>query len=80
MIMPIKDFNMGDGDKLQLKTGFQYLYSYDSSNQATYFYLGNGDSSFNAADELIARLDNVNLTPGNGVWLIDNTSSLVTMI
>lgn len=76
----IKDFSIGDGDKLQLKTGLQYLYSYDSSANATYFYLGNGDSRFNAADELIARLDNVNLTPGNGVWLVDNTSSLINMI
>ena len=76
----IKDFSIGDGDKLQLKTGLQYLYSYDSSANATYFYLGNGDSRFNAADELIARLDKVNLTPGNGVWLVDNTSSLINMI
>jgi len=76
----IKDFSIGDGDKLQLKAGLQYLYSYDSSANATYFYLGNGDSRFNAADELIARLDKVNLTPGYGVWLVDNTSSLVTMI
>lgn len=76
----IKDFSIGDGDKLQLKAGLQYLYSYDSSANATYFYLGNGDSGFNAADELIARLDKVNLTPGNGVWLVDNTSSLINMI
>ena len=76
----IKDFSIGDGDKLQLKAGLQYLYSYDSSANATYFYLGNGDSRFNAADELIARLDKVNLTPGNGVWLVDNTSSLINMI
>jgi hypothetical protein len=76
----IKDFSIGDGDKLQLKAGLQYLYSYDSSANATYFYLGNGDSRFNAADELIARLDKVNLTTGNGVWLVDNTSSLINMI
>ena len=76
----IKDFSIGDGDKLQLQAGLQYLYSYDSSANATYFYLGNGDSRFNAADELIARLDKVNLTPGNGVWLVDNTSSLINMI
>ncbi len=76
----IKDFSIGDGDKLQLKAGLQYLYSYDSSANATYFYLGNGDSIFNAADELIARLDGVNLAPGNGVWLVDNTSSLINMI
>ena len=76
----IKDFSIGDGDKLQLKAGLQYLYTYDGSAKATYMYLGNGDSRFNAADELIARLDNVNLTPGNGVWIVDNTSSLITMI
>jgi Ca2+-binding RTX toxin-like protein len=76
----IKDFSIGDGDKLQLKAGLQYLYSYDSSANATYFYLGNGDYRFNAADELIARLDKVNLTPGNGIWLVANTSSLINMI
>ncbi|MCX5943468.1 MAG: hypothetical protein NTU65_10500, partial [Cyanobacteria bacterium] len=76
----IQDFSIGDGDKLQLKAGLQYLYTYDGSAKATYMYLGNGDSRFNAADELIARLDNVNLTPGSGVWTVDNTSSLITMI
>ena len=76
----VKDFSITDGDKIQVKRGSQYLVSYDTTAKATYFYLGNGDMRFNSADELIARFDNVNLTPGAGVWLVDNTSSLLKTI
>ena len=76
----IKDFSSAEGDKIQVKTGSQYLISYDTAAKATYFYLGNGDSRFNAADELIARFDNVNLTPGTGVWIADNTSTFLKSI
>ena len=63
-----------------MKGGSQYLVSFDTTAKATYFYLGNGDMRFNSADELIARFDNVNLTPGAGVWIVDNTSSLLKTI
>ena len=76
----IKDFSISDGDKIQVKGGSQYLVSFDTTAKATYFYLGNGDMRFNSADELIARFDNVNLTPGAGVWIVDNTSSLLKTI
>jgi len=76
----IKDFSITDNDRIQVKGGSQYLVSYDTTAKATYFYLGNGDMRFNAADELIGRLDNVNLTPGAGVWLVDNNSSLLKTI
>ncbi len=76
----IKDFSIADGDKIQVKAGLQYLFSYDRATKATYFYLGNGDMRFNAADELIARFNNVNLTPGQGVWICDNTSSFLKTI
>ena len=76
----IKDFSIADGDRIQVKAGSQYLASYDTSANATYFYLGNGDTRFSTADELIARLDNVNLTAGNGVWAINSTSSFLQMI
>ncbi len=76
----IKDFKSMDGDRIQIKTGSQYLASYDSTTSATNFYLGNGDTRFSAADELIARIDGVNLTPGQGTWLVDNTSSLFQII
>ena len=76
----IKDFSITDGDRVQVKAGFQYLASFDTSSNATYFYLGNGDMKFSAADELVARLDNINLTPGSGTWVIDSASSLLQMI
>ena len=76
----IKDFSIADGDKLQVNAGSQYLASFNSAANATYFYLGNGDSRFTAADELIARIDNVNLTPGSGVWAIDTNSTWIKTI
>jgi hypothetical protein len=76
----IKDFSSAEGDRIQVKAGSQYLVSYDTAASATYFYLGNGDTQFNTADELIARFNNVNLTPGAGVWIVDNTSSLLKTI
>ena len=76
----IKDFNNIDGDRIQIKAGSQYLASYNTAANATYFYLGNGDNRFNAADELIARIDGVNLTPGSGAWIVDNASSLLKTI
>ena len=76
----IKDFSMADGDKLQVNAGSQYLASFNSAANATYFYLGNGDSRLTAADELIARIDSVNLTPGSGVWAIDPNSTWIKTI
>ena len=76
----IKDFSNAEGDRIQVKAGSQYLVSYDTAASATYFYLGNGDTQFNTAGELIARFNNVNLTPGAGVWIVDNTSSLLKTI
>ena len=76
----IKDFSIADGDKLQVNAGSQYLASFNSAANATYFYLGNGDSRLTAADELIARIDSVNLTPGSGVWAIDPNSTWIKTI
>ena len=76
----IKDFSVADGDKLQVNAGSQYLASFNSAANATYFYLGNGDSRLTAADELIARIDSVNLTPGSGVWAIDPNSTWIKTI
>ena len=76
----IKDFSIAGGDKLQVKAGSEYLASFDSAANATYFYLGNGDRRFTAADELIARIDGVNLTPGSGVWAIDPNSTWIKTI
>ena len=76
----IKDFSMADGDKLQVNAGSQYLASFNSAANATYFYLGNGDSRLTAADELIARIDSVNLIPGSGVWAIDPNSTWIKTI
>jgi len=73
----IKDFNSLD-DKLQLRSGVQYLYRYSTS--ATEIYLGNGDLFFSNADELIGRLEGVNLTPGAGVWILGNTNQWTTFV
>jgi subtilisin family serine protease len=76
----IKDFSVANGDRIQVKAESQYLATYDTTDKATYFYLGNGDMRFTSADELIARFEKVNLTSGEGVWLVDNTSNLFKTI
>jgi len=70
----IKDFNIAEGDKLQLRAGTQILYRNVTINGVahTEFFLGNGDNSFTAADELIARLENRSLAPGSGVFTLGN--------
>ena len=73
----IKDFNSNE-DKLQLKNGSQYLYrnvsSTGSSPGYTEIFLGDGNRKFTAADESIARLENVNLAPGTGVSIMGSLS------
>ena len=73
----IKDFNSLD-DKLQLRSNSQYLYRY--STRTTEIFLGNGDTFFSSADELIGRLEGVNLTPGAGVWILGNTNRWTTFV
>ncbi|MFO7628170.1 MAG: S8 family serine peptidase [Prochlorococcaceae cyanobacterium] len=70
----IKDFNVAEGDRLQLRAGTQILYRNVTLNgiATTEIFLGNGDNSFSAADELIARLENTALAPGSGVWVLGN--------
>jgi len=63
----IKDFKASE-DTLQLRAGSQYLYRF--ANGGTEIFLGNGDYRFNASDELIARLQGTNLTPGTGVYML----------
>jgi Ca2+-binding RTX toxin-like protein len=68
----IKDFKAAEGDKLQLRAGTQILYRNVTINGVTNteIFLGNGDKSFSAADELIARLENTSLAPGTGVSVV----------
>jgi Ca2+-binding RTX toxin-like protein len=73
----IKDFNSLD-DKLQLRSSSQYLYRH--STRTTEIFLGNGDTFFSSADELIGRLEGVNLTPGAGVWILGNTNRWTTFV
>lgn len=72
----IKDFSVAEGDRLQLRAGTQILFRNVTINTlaTTEIFLGNGDSSFNTADELIARLENTALAPGSGVWVVGNQS------
>jgi subtilisin family serine protease len=73
----ITDFNAID-DKLQLANGSQYLYRF--ANSATEIFLGNGDNILSNADELIGRLQAVNLTPGAGNWIVQATTSWTTWV
>lgn len=69
----IKDFNASE-DKLQFGGKSQYLYRYVAAAGGapgyTEFFLGNGDRKLSAADEIIARLENVNLTPGTNTYIL----------
>jgi len=70
----IKDFKIGEGDRLQLRAGSQFLYRNVTINGVanTEIFFGNGDNRFTAADELIARLENTSLAPGTGVYVVGN--------
>lgn len=68
----ITDFNPLE-DVLQLRSGSQYLFRYLGGN--TEIFLGNGDNRFNTSDELIARLQGVNLTPGPNVYILATNTS-----
>lgn len=72
----IKDFNLAEGDRLQLRAGSQFLYRNVTLNgiATTEIFLGNGDNSFSAADELIARLEKTALAPASGVYILGNQS------
>ena len=71
----IQDFSVAE-DRLQLRRGSQYLVRNVAvaGGMGTEIYLGNGDSSFNSRDELIARIDNVALAPGTAVSVIGSVS------
>jgi subtilisin family serine protease len=73
----IKDF-ISTEDKLQLRASAQYLYTY--SNGATEIFLGNGDSRFNSSDELIGKLEGVNLTPGLGFHFLGTSNAWTTFV
>jgi len=73
----ITDFNPNQ-DVLQLRSGSQYLYRYSASY--TEIFLGNGDTRFTTADELIARLEGVNLTPGTGVYTVATNTSWASFV
>ncbi|MCP9824942.1 S8 family serine peptidase [Synechococcus sp. EJ6-Ellesmere] len=73
----VTDFNSNE-DSLQLKSGYQYLSRF--SNGATEIYLGNGDNRFNSSDELIARLQGVNLTPASGVYILGTSNSWTAFV
>jgi hypothetical protein len=76
----IKDFSLTQGDKIQIRSDSQYLFNYNAADNATYIYLGNDNNWFSNADELIARIDNLNLTPNSGTWIINSSSSWVQAV
>lgn len=65
----IRDFSASQGDVLQLESGRQHLWRNTTINGVAYteIYLGNGDSSFSSADELIARLEGQSLASGSSI-------------
>lgn len=73
----IKDFSRTD-DTLQLRSGVQYLYRY--AGGATEIYLGNGDRNFTSSDELIGRLEGVNLAPGSGIYILGSSNTWTTFV
>lgn len=73
----VTDFNATQ-DVLQLRSGSQYLYRY--AKAATEIFLGNGDNRFNSSDELIARLNGVNLAPGTGVYVLGTTKAWTSFV
>ena len=78
----ITDFKTAEGDRLQLRAGTQVLYRNVTINSITNteIFLGNGDNKLNAADELIARLDNSALAPGSGVFVVSSSQSWATYV
>jgi hypothetical protein len=75
----IRDFNLAEGDKLQLKTNTNYLYRNATVSGVAYteIYLSNGDTSLTAADELIGRLDGSPIS-GNGLNFFSSSSNAPT--
>lgn len=73
----VTDFNAAE-DVLQLRSGSQYLYRYSGGN--TEIFLGNGDNRFNTSDELIAKLQGINLTPGSSFYFLGATTNWVNFV
>jgi ATPase subunit of ABC transporter with duplicated ATPase domains len=68
-------------DKLQLRSGSQYLIRYNSAVSANEIFLGNGDNLFTNADELIGRLQGANLTAVAGnTYTLSTTTSWTTWV
>ncbi|MEB3333189.1 MAG: S8 family serine peptidase [Synechococcaceae cyanobacterium] len=73
----IQDF--GAGDKLQLRSGVQYLYV--NTDNSTAIYLSSGDQAFSVADEWIARVDwaaEVTTSPFAGSPLAGTAASILS--
>ena len=68
-------------DKLQLRSGSQYLIRYNSAVSANEIFLGNGDNLFTNADELIGRLQGANITAVAGnTYTLSTTTSWTTWV
>jgi hypothetical protein len=68
-------------DKLQLRSGSQYLIRYNSAVSANEIFLGNGDNLFSNADELIGQLQGANLTAVAGnTYTLSTTTSWTTWV
>ncbi|WP_053068337.1 hypothetical protein [Synechococcus sp. GFB01] len=77
----IKDFKLVEADKLQLKTNTNYLYRNATVSGVAYteIFLSNGDTSFTAADELIARLEGSPIS-GSGLNFFSSSSNSLVWV
>jgi hypothetical protein len=75
----IKDFNLAEADKLQLKASTNYLFRNATVSGVAYteVFLSNGDTSLTAADELIARLEGSPIS-GSGLNVFSSSSNAPT--
>ncbi|MEB3200651.1 MAG: S8 family serine peptidase [Synechococcaceae cyanobacterium] len=64
----ILDFNPEEGDQLVVRSSSQYIVHNITIDNTPFtdIYIGNGDMTFSAADELIATFQGLSLAPGTG--------------
>lgn len=77
----INDFNTSDGDVLLMLSGRQYLFRTVTINGTLFseVYLGNGDTTLNNRDELVARLEGAPLGTAGASSLGSSSTLFVVM-
>ena len=73
----VTDFRIAEGDKIQLRSGSQYLIQNVGAD--TELYLGDGNKTFSSSDEYIGLIQGANLATGTGLFVI-NAPSWATFV